>query len=413
MAAGAPPPFLHPFARPAAPAESYLTIAGGRGALVYDAEGREYVDALAGLWYCQVGHGEARVIDAAAAQLRKLAGYHAFDRFTNEPADALAARLRAVAPMTDARVFFTDSGSEAVETAVKLARLAHHRSGQPERTLVIARSSGYHGVTYGALSASGLPDNQTGFGPLVGDVFHVGHDSLEELEEFLLHRGDQLAAIIAEPVMGAGGVIPPAPGYLAALRECCDAYGAFLILDEVICGFGRLGAWFGAERFGVRPDLVAFAKGVTSGYAPLGGVLVGETVRAPLEDDAGFLLRHGHTYSGHPTACATAIANLDVIEADRLCRRAPAIGARLAAGLRSHIDGDRVVAVRGDGAVWAAVLGEGMVASEVRDAMLEAGVITRSLGDSVVAFCPPLVISDAEVDRCVEAFGGSLGPGRK
>jgi adenosylmethionine-8-amino-7-oxononanoate aminotransferase len=263
-------------------------------------------------------------------------------------------------------------------------------------------------MSYGALSATGLAANQVGFGPLVGDVAHVAHDSLEELEDYLMHRGDQLAAIIAEPVMGAGGVIPPAPGYLQALRECCDAYGAFLILDEVICGFGRLGSWWGAERYGVRPDLIAFAKGVTSGYAPLGGVLVGPAVRAPLEADRDFLLRHGHTYSGHPSACAAALANIDVIANDGLAARAPAIGARLSAGLKSAVDDHRVVAVRGDGAVWAAVLAEGVKAAAVRDAMLEAGVITRSLGDDVVAFCPPLVISDADVTRCAEVFADAV-----
>lgn len=408
MPDGALPPFLHPFARPAAPASGFLTISGGQGACVFDAAGRSYIDALASLWYCQVGHGEQRIVDAVTTQLGKLAVYHTFDRFTNAPADALASRLAELAPMTDARVFLTDSGSEAVETAVKLARLAHHQSGNPERTVVVGRRSGYHGMSYGALSTSGISPNEVGFGPLVGDVVHVAHDGLEELEDFLIHRGDQLAAIIAEPVMGAGGVIPPTPGYLAALRECCDAYGAYLIFDEVICGFGRLGSWWAAERYGVRPDLVTFAKGVTSGYAPLGGVLVGPAVRAPLEADDGFFLRHGHTYSGHPTACAAALANLDVIEADDLAARAPAIGARLSAGLRSLVDGDRVRLIRGEGAVWAAVLADGVVASDVRDAMLDGGVITRSLGNDVVAFCPPLVISEEEIDRCVEAFGVAL-----
>ena len=410
--ADVPPAFLHPFAKPAAPASSYLTMVRGEGATVTDAAGRTYVDALGGLWYCQVGHGRREILDAIAAQTQQLATWHTFDRFTNERAEELTERLRDLAPMPDARVFLTSSGSEAVESAIKLARFAHHAAGDRERTVVISRSPSYHGVTFGSLALTGLPANQAGFGPLLGDVVQVPHDDLVALDEAIAAHGpERIAAIIAEPVIGAGGVLPPSDGYLAELRARCDATGAFLVLDEVICGFGRLGAWFGAERYGVRPDLVSFAKGVSSGYLPVGGVLVGAAVRAPLEADPDLLLRHGHTYSGHPTACAAAVANLGVLRDEGLLDRADPLGKRLAEGLRAVAadTGDRIVDVRGVGALWAVELASGIDATAVRDAMLERGVIPRNLGTSVVAFCPPLVTTDEQLDRCADALAGALG----
>jgi adenosylmethionine-8-amino-7-oxononanoate aminotransferase len=397
------PAFLHPYARPAAGAEAFVRIVRGEGALVWDDLGNRYVDALASLWYCHAGHGRATIADAVSAQARTLAGFHCFDRFTNEPAENLCATLAELAPMARSRVFLTSGGSESVESAIKLARLAHFAAGESGRTLIVSRAPSYHGVTYGAMAATGLPANQSGYGPMLPDVVQVPKDDLDALDEVLAERGDELAAVIAEPVVGAGGVYPPEPGYLAGLRARCDRSGGFLILDEVICGFGRLGSWWGAERYDVRPDLVTFAKGVTSGYVPLGGVLVGEAVRARLEADPTLVIRHGHTYSGHPTACAAANANLDILRTEELPVRAPTIGARLAAGLGELVDGEAVTGVRGDGAVWAIELGPGRDATDVREELLARGVIARPIGGSTVAFCPPLVITDAEVDQCVEA----------
>ncbi len=408
MSSDAPPPFLHPFARPSAPASSYLQIVSGEGAVVVDSAGKEYIDALAALWFCQVGHGRREIVDAIADQAGRLATFHTFDRFTNGPADDLAARLVALAPMPDARVFLTSGGSEAVESALKLARLAHHAAGETDRTIVISRVPSYHGVTFGSLALTGLPLNQVGFGPLLGDVVQVPFDDLDAVDAVIAEHGaSRIAAVIAEPVVGAGGVRPPPDGYLAGLRARCDAAGAFLILDEVICGFGRLGEWFGGTRWGVQPDLVAFAKGVSSGYQPVGGVIVGSAVRARLESDPALVLRHGHTYSGHPTACAAAVANLSVLADEGLLARADPIGDRLSDGLRSFAD-DRVLEVRGLGAVWACHLAEGIDATAVRDAMLDGGVIPRNLGADVIAFCPPLVIDDGQIDRCVEVFAKAV-----
>jgi adenosylmethionine-8-amino-7-oxononanoate aminotransferase len=403
-----PPSLLHAFARPAAPAASYLVIESGQGAVVVDRAGNRYIDALASLWYCNIGHGRAEIGDAVAAQMRKLAGFHTFDRFTNPPVETLADQLAALAPMEAARVFLTSGGSESVETAIKLARLAHYLDGRPERTLVISRRPSYHGVTYAAMTATGLPPNHEGFGPLLAEIEQVPHDSLDALDELLARRGDQVAAIMAEPVIGTGGVYEPSPGYLSGLRERCDRHGAYLILDEVICGFGRLGTWWAAQHYGVRPDLVTFAKGVTSGYLPLGGVLVGRSVREPLEADPVLMLRHGNTYSGHPSVCAAALANLDIIRAEGLVERANLVGERLRAGLSSLVDGDTVREARGDGAMRALGLGEGIDAVAVREALLEQGVIARPIGNATLAYCPPLVISDAEIDRCVEATSEAL-----
>jgi len=399
---------LHPFARPAAGPEAFITIVRGEGAVLWDDLGNRYVDALASLWYCHAGHGRAAIAEAMGAQANVLAGFHCFDRFTNARAEQLCDRLAGMAPMPEARVFLTSGGSEAVETSIKLARLAHFVAGHPERTLVISRTPSYHGVTYGGMSATGLPLNHAGFGPLVPNVVQVPKDDLEALDAVLAERGHELAAIISEPVIGAGGVYPPEPGYLQALRERCDRYGGFLILDEVICGFGRLGEWWGAQHFGVRPDLVTFAKGVSSGYAPVGGVLVGPAVRAPIEADATLVLRHGHTYSGHPTACAAALANLDILEEEDLPGRAGVVGRRLSQGLRDLVDGDACVDVRGEGAVWAIELGPDRVVNDVREEVLAGGVIARPIGTSILAFCPPLVATEADIDQIVEATAAAV-----
>ena len=401
------PAFLHPFARPAAETGSFVRIVRGDGALVWDDQGREYVDALASLWYCNAGHGRAEIVDAVVEQMRKVAGFQCFDRFANEPADALCERLAGLAPMSGARVFLTCSGSEAVDSALKLARLSHAVGGAPERTVVISRTPSYHGVTFGGTSVTGLPLNQASFGPPLPDVVQVPAHDLDALSAAFSSHDGRVAAVIAEPVIGAGGVHPPAPGELEGMRRLCDEHGAFLILDEVICGFGRLGTWWAAQHYGVEPDLVTFAKAVTSGYLPVGGVLVGRTVLDGFDHDPDLVLRHGHTYSGHPASCAAALANLDILEREDLAARAKPIGERLAAGFRSLQDDGLLTGVRGDGAMWAAVT-DRRPALEVRDRLLDQGVIARPIGADTVAFCPPLVITDAEIDRTVEGLAAAV-----
>ena len=400
------PSYLHPFCRPAR--DSFLTIVRGERAVVWDVDGNEYIDGMASLWCVNVGHGRREIVDAVAAQMSTLACYHTFEPFANEPADRLADEISAVAPMPGARIFLTTSGSEAVDSAIKLARLAHARAGRPERTLVLSRGRGYHGVTFGGMAAQGLPPNQEGFGPHVEGFENLPPDDIEAWAGFMAERGHEVAAVLAEPVQGAGGVYPPPDGYLEGLRRLCDQHGAYLIFDEVICAFGRLGEWFGAQHFGVVPDLITFAKGVSSGYVPLGGVVVGPSVHEPLEADPVYVLRHGHTYSGHPTSCAAGLANLALMRDEQLLARAPLVGGRLAAGLRALEADGLVAAVRGDGAVWAVGLAPERDAAVVRDRMLEGGVICRPIGAETLAFCPPLVIDDAQVDRIVDTLAQAL-----
>ncbi len=404
-----PGPFLHPFAKPTR--EAFVPIVRGEGALLWDADGRELVDGMASLWYCAIGHGRAEMADAIAAQVRTLEAYSCFDPFTNEPAERLAAELHEIAPMADSRIFLCSSGSEAVDSAMKLARVAHVRGGRPERTMIISRTRGYHGVAYGGTSAQGIAPNREHFGPFVGDVVQVPADDLEAVASVMADHGERVAAVLTEPVQGAAGIHPPVDGYLAGLRRLCDQHGAYLIFDEVITGYGRLGSWFAAHHFGVRPDLVTFAKAVTSGYQPLGGVFVGPAPRAELERDHTFFLRHGFTYSGHPTACAAAIQNLAIIRREGLVERAVHVGGRLADGLRALAADGVIDHTRGEGAMWAAGLHPHQDATALRDEMLRLGVITRAINTDTLTFCPPLVITDEQLDRIVDALATAAATG--
>jgi adenosylmethionine-8-amino-7-oxononanoate aminotransferase len=394
--------FLHPFAKPARPA--FVSVVRGEGALLWTADGAELIDAMASLWYCNVGHGRHDIADAVATQIRTLEAYSCFEPFSNPLADELADRLTGLSPVPSSRVFLCGSGSEAVDTAIKLARLAHFLAGEPHRTLIVSRQRGYHGTNFGGTSAQGIEPNRLGWGPLVPDVVQVPADDSEALSVLMSERGNEVAALLIEPIQGAGGVFPPPPGYLAEARALCDRHGALLVFDEVITGFGRLGTWFAAEAFDVVPDMITFAKAVTSGYQQVGGVIVGSRVRQPLESDESFILRHGYTYSGHATACAAALRNLDVLRDEELLGRAESLGKRLSTGLDSLAADGVIDHVRGTGAVWAAGLRPDQDAVAVRDAMLAAGVVTRAIGTDTCTFCPPLVTTDEQIDQIVDTL---------
>ncbi len=402
----APTPLLHPFARPVA--EDFITIVRGEGAAVFDDAGTRYVDGLASLWYCNVGHGRPEIVEAVSQQLATLENYNIFDIFTNVPAETFAAEVAALSPLPDPRVFLTCSGSEAVDTALKLARLTFQRSGEPQRQILVGRSLSYHGTNFGGTSVQGLPLNQEGWGQLVHGIEQFHHDDLASAEALFDRRGGEIAAVIAEPVIGAGGVYPSSTEYLLGLRKLCDEHGALLIFDEVITGFGRLGTWFAADHYGVTPDLLTFAKASTSGYQPLGGVLVGRRVRDVLEADDQYILRTGYTYSGHPAACAAGIANIGVLRDEHLLDRVPHIAQVLGAGFRElHADG-LVAEVRGEGAIWGLGMHADVSALDVRAALLARGVIARPIGAGTVAFCPPLVIDDDDLGVCVSALREAL-----
>jgi adenosylmethionine-8-amino-7-oxononanoate aminotransferase len=393
--------FLHPFAKPAR--ESFLTISRGKGARVWTSDGRELVDGMASLWYCAIGHGRTDMADAVARQMSTIEAYSAFDPFTTEVADSLTERIAALSPIDDARVFLCGSGSESIDTAMKLARLAHVQAGNPEKTLIISRTRGYHGTNYGGTSAQGIAPNKAGYGQLLEDVVQVDADDAEAMSVLMSKNSGRLAAVIAEPVQGAGGVFPPADGYLRELRRLCDQHGAYLIFDEVITGFGRLGTWFGSQFFDVTPDMFTFAKAVTSGYVPLGGVVLARNVCEPLESDPSFILRHGYTYSGHAVACAAAHANIDALQNEGLLGRVHHIGERIESALSALATDGTIAGVRGCGAVWAAALRPDQDAMAIRDRMLELGAITRAINDANT-FCPPLVITDEELDTLLDAF---------
>ncbi|HUA70981.1 MAG TPA: aminotransferase class III-fold pyridoxal phosphate-dependent enzyme [Solirubrobacteraceae bacterium] len=404
------PKVLHPFAVPAKPAEDFLEIVRGEGCRVWDVDGRDYLDGTASLWYCAAGHGRREIAEAVAAQMGVLEAFHTFARFTNAAEDRLAELLLSLDPIPDARVFLTCGGSEAIDSALKLARAGHKAAGDGGRTVVLSRHYAYHGVMLGGTSAGGLPANRDPFGTLLPDFFQVDRDSVDAMRAAVAYHGpERIAAIVVEPVIGAGGVFPPPEGYLAGLREVCDESGALLIFDEVITGFGRLGSWFGSHHYGVIPDMMTFAKAITSGYLPLGGVIVGPKLRGWLEADPGYLLAHGGTYGGHPTCCAAGIANLELMRAEDLPARAAAAGRRLRAGLEGLIGRPGVTEVRGEGLMQAIGLAPPVTAAAMSEALLARGVIGRALPyANSLAFSPPLIISDDEVDELVAASAAVL-----
>ncbi len=405
------PQVLHPFASPTRAAGDFLDVVRAEGCRLWDSEGREYLDGTASLWYCAAGHGRQEIVDAVHAQMSQLAAYHTFGRFTNPPAQQLADVLAELEPIPGSRVLFTNGGSESVDSALKLARAGHRANGEAGRTVFLSRHHAYHGVMFGGTSLSGLPPNRQPYGPLLPDTYQVPHDSVKAMRDAVAYHGpERIAAIITEPVIGAGGVFPPADGYLQGLRDLCDESGALLIFDEVITGFGRLGSWFGSHHFGVEPDLMTFAKAITSGYLPLGGVVVGPRVREWLEADQAFLLTHGGTYSGHPSCCAAALANLEILKRERLPERAAAAGKQLRAGLDQLRGRAGVAEVRGEGLMQAVAFERPVLAGAVAEAMLARGVIGRaSPFANAVAVSPPLIISDAEVDELVDALGAAVG----
>lgn len=418
---------IHPLHHPSDHA-SPLLIVEGQGAMLRDAEGREYIDGLASLWNVNVGHGRAELAEAAAAQMRRLAYTSAYVGFTNEPAIHLAGRLLRLAYPNLSGVYFTTSGAESNETAFKVARYYWKRRGQPEKTKVIARHHAYHGVTMAAMSATGIPAYHTMFAPTVPGFVHIPPSypyrhpgSMADALEAALREQDPdtVAAFIAEPVIGAGGVIPPTPDYFPRIREICDRWRVLFIADEVITGFGRTGRWFALEHWGVQPDIVTFAKGVTSAYLPLGGVMVSREIhQAILDAPLAERFMHAATYSAHPTCCAVGLRNLDIFEREGLVERAAVLGRRLLDRLQTLRDLTVVGDVRGLGLMCGVELVEDQrtkapalgLGARVLAGARQRGLVTRMragqrgehpIGD-VICLAPPLVISEAQVDRIVQ-----------
>jgi putrescine---pyruvate transaminase len=409
--------FWHPFADMGAVSQSELVIERGEGVYVFDADGNRYLDGTASLWYANLGHSRPEIAEAVAAQLNTLPAYSTFGDFANRPSNELCERLAALAPMDDARVFLASGGGDAIDTAAKIARRYWVLAGQPERVQLISRSHGYHGTHGFGTSIGGIEANVTNWGPLVGAVSTVQHDSLEALEAEILRVGpDRVAAFFCEPVIGAGGVRLPPAGYIEGVADLCAEHGVLLVIDSVICGFGRLGTWFGVERWeDVRPDLITFAKGVTSGYLPLGGVIASGRVAAPFFEEAGGpMLRHGATYAGHPTCCAAALAVLDIYERENIIPRGRELERPLADALEPLTSHPAVAEVRAGlgllGAVQLApdvLAGDPGAVAKVAEGARQAGVLLRPLLGAL-AVSPPLVVEQEHLEQLADGFRAGL-----
>jgi putrescine aminotransferase len=431
---------IHPLHHPIDHVEPVIYVRG-RGATVQDVCGRQYIDGLSGLWNVNVGHGRAELAEAAAAQMRELAYCSSYVGSSNIPAITLASRLMEIAYDNMQAVFFTSGGAEANESALKTARFYWKARGKPDKVKVVARHQGYHGVTLQAMSATSMGTYWKMFEPRVPGFVHiqtcypyrfqgakpgetVGEAAARELEEAILREGsDTVGAFIGEPIHGAGGVIYPADDYWPRVREVCTRHDVLLIADEVITGFCRTGQWFALSHWNVKPDILSFAKGVTSGYLPLGGIVVSKPIKEAMDsvkpEDRWM---HAYTYSAHPTCCAVALKNIEIMERERLWENAAKMGERLWTGLVSAF-GDHPNAgdVRGGKGLLAAVefvedratkrnFASGQkVAPRLQAEMMKLGVVTRTIraagshpapGDAVF-FAPPLVVTEAEVDRLV------------
>jgi L-2,4-diaminobutyrate transaminase len=419
-----------------------LTVVTGRGTTLTDAHGREFLDAMGGLWCVNIGYGNVEMAETMRAQAEKLAYYHTFASMGNEPSARLAQRLATMAPGAMSKVFFGNSGSDANDTQVKLVWYFNNVLGRPEKKKIISRSRGYHGVTVMSASLCGLPGMHRGFDLPLPMVRHVraphrlwerepGQSDEEfvatlarELEQLILAEGPEtVAAFIAEPIQAAGGVIVPPATYFPAIQEVLRRHDVLLIADEVVCGFGRTGAMFGCEAFGIEPDLITVAKGLTSAYIPLSACIVSEKVWDVLSrgSDTYGVFQHGYTYSAHPLAAAVAMTNLDIIERDGLVNQAKARGDYLGEQLRAAFNDHPLVAeVRGYGLLAAvefvaakeppvAFEPLGSVSAAVVKRSRELGVISRALpsADSI-SFSPPFVVTELEIDRIVAATRQAL-----
>jgi hypothetical protein len=408
-------------------------IVRGSGPYVFDNHGRRYLDGLSGLFVSQVGHGRTEIADAAHRQASELA-YFPLWSYAHPQAIELAERLAELAPGDLNRVFFTTSGSEAVESAWKLAKQYFKLTGQPERYKVLSRDIAYHGTSMGALAITGLADIKYPFEPLppggvrvpntnfyrapdfvADNITDFGRWAADEIERAILREGpESVAAVYLEPVQNSGGCFPPPPGYFARVREICDQYGVLLVSDEVICAFGRLGHYFGSSRYGYQPDIITFAKGLTSGYSPLGGMLVRDALMEPFSRGTATFL-HGVTFAGHPVSAAVALANLDIFEKEDLLGNVRANEGAFRATLEKLYDLPIVGDIRGDGYFYGIEMvkdkdtretfsdeeSERLLRGFLSTALFDAGLVCRTddRGDPVIQLAPPLICGQEHFDE--------------
>jgi 4-aminobutyrate--pyruvate transaminase len=432
---------IHPYTNLASFRETGpLILERGEGAWVFDGDGKPYLEGMAGLWCTALGYSNAELIDAAMEQFRKLPFTHLFSGRSHDPAIELAEKLKEIAPVPMSKVFFTASGSEANDTQVKLVWYMNNALGRPRKKKIIARLKAYHGVTVASASLTGLPANHADFDLPIANVLHTscphhyrfalpGESEedfstrlADELEEMIQREGpDTVAAFIAEPVMGAGGALIPPAGYFPKIQAVCDRHDVLFIADEVITGFGRLGTMWGSQKLDIRPDTISFAKAVTSAYLPLGGVMVNEAMYQALLDESRKLglFAHGYTYSGHPVSCAVALKAIEIYERDRIAERTKAKAPLFERRLAELADHPLVGEAKGMGLVG----GLEIVADKASKRQYEAkkgvaakcvgfaqgeGLIVRSLSGDRIAICPPLIISEEEIDQLFDRLGRAL-----
>lgn len=431
---------LHPYTNARKLEESGpLVIERGEGIHVFDDEGNAYIEAMAGLWSVAVGFSERRLAAAAQRQLEELPFYHSFSQKSNRPAVDLAERIVALADNRMRKVFFTNSGSEANDTVVKLVWYYNNAMGRPDKKKIISREKAYHGITVASGSLTGLPWNHRSFDLPISGVLHVGcphyyrhaaPDESEadfaerlarELEETILREGPEtVAAFIGEPLMGAGGVIPPPSGYWEKVQAVCRKYDVLVIADEVICGLGRLGRTFGSDYYGIDPDVMVVSKQLTSSYQPLAAVLIGDDLYQPIADETARrgTFGHGFTTTGHPVATAVALENLKIIEEENLIENAANMGEILQSKLRALGGHPLVGEVRGAGLIAGVELvadkdtkrpfdPAGTAGGYLFQCAHRHGLIIRNIGDTI-AFCPPLIIGEEDIGRTVDRFEASL-----
>lgn len=427
---------IHPLHHPSAHKSPKVWVRG-KGAMIEDAEGNQFIDGLAGLWNVNVGHGRVELAQAAFDQMSTLAYHSAYAGGSNYPAIHLAAKLSEIAYPQINHFYFASGGAEASESSFKTARFYWRALGRPTKVKVISRMRAYHGVTLAAMSATGMPSYWAMFEPRVPNFVHIespypyrfqndepgtspGIAAANLLEKKILEEGpDTVAAFIAEPLQGAGGVIVPPPDYFGRIREICDRYDILLISDEVITGFGRTGKMFGLEHYGIQPDIMQFAKGITSGYVPLGGIGISDRIAEVMNSvPPAQRWMHAYTYSGHPTCCAVALVNIRLIEDEGLVERAARQGEKLMAGLKSMEGMEGVGNVRGQGLIAAVEIvadkatkaqfpADRQLNQRLADSLLAKGLYTRVLFDSI-CLAPPLVITDEQLDRTIEIIRSTI-----